>query len=165
MATYRDSKGQRRGFSLSIGLVDEINNRLGVDLLNFPECFAGLRKMDLLRLLWTAQGEPESFSSWFDAHKGRGFETLAEAFSESLCEFFPALDESRPVKTPRPVDVRQEAYKMSGILGIDCKGFTLRELLWMVEGKFPQVKDSRPANDGGSLKDLCIAMGGKAIES
>ena len=165
MAAYKDSKNQVRGFSLTLGIIEQVHNRLGVDLLNFPFCFAGIKRMELLRILWRVQESEQSFSDWFQDHKGEGFERVAQAFTVSLNEFLPELNDSRPRRqNTQPINVRQEAYKMAGILGIDCKGMTLRELLWMVEGKFPELQDSQPTNDGGSLQDLCIAMGGRVEE-
>lgn len=114
-----------------------------------------------MRILWHAQESDESFVDWFRNHRGDGFERVAQAFTESLGEFLPEIDDSRPAKNQEPVDVRKEAYKIAGLLGLDCKSLSLRELLWMAQGKFPEVKDERPVNDGGSLSDLCVAMGGK----
>lgn len=41
---------------------------------------------------------------------------------------------------------------------------TLRQLVWMAEGRFPEIREPQSFNNDGTLKDLCIAMGGKVIE-
>ena len=64
-----------------------------------------------------------------------------------------------------PVDVRKECYKIAGLLGIDCKGFSMRELVWMCEGKFPDVKEPQPVGDNNaSLRDQCVLLSGEVSE-
>ena len=123
---------------LTIGLVREIRDRLGVDLLRaYEPAIADRLTRDYVFLgaaIAIAGGDPNL--------AGNALERAATEFLEKLREFFPKpsvfddfIDEQEKTQTGS-VDPWRVVFRAAGIAGVEPWGFSFREILWMAQGAY-----------------------------
>lgn len=120
-------------YRLTIGVVRELRDRMGLDLLRIyePATWERVRGDQVwqARAIAIAGGPADLVGDALDAH--------ARALLDAVAEFFPEPREEKQKDEAEPdddFDPWRELYQAAGVVGIDPAGISFRELLWMAEG-------------------------------
>ena len=155
MRTFKDCEGRTWSVTLNVLQMKRIRANLGVDLVNVIALDSGGKvKVDLVDriandpcllvdILWVCVEEEAKAAGVTDEQFGRSLagdaiEDATRAFLDELVDFFPGAKRlflKKAVELSRRRGVDALVCEFAGILGVNPDPFTLRELVWMVEGR------------------------------
>ena len=137
MRTFKDCEGRTWSVTLNVLQMKRIRANLGVDLVNVIALDSGGKvKVDLVDriandpcllvdILWVCVEEEAKAAGVTDEQFGRSL--AGDAIEDATRAFLDELVERRGVDAL--------VCEFAGILGVNPDPFTLRELVWMVEGR------------------------------
>lgn len=180
MARFKDASGRVWDATLTVATLPVLRDFYGLELgrlIESEDAFLGLARLtpeQLVGVMWELcepwrEGEtPESWAAGFDPKTGSP-DAAAEALALAVIEFLPTrndlpgADEQTGTATdrrPREPDLERDCWELAGVVGIDPRPFTMRQLSRMAVGRRRDLWDHTASvmattlrTAGGEVKD------------